>query len=81
MIDWVFDHCVVLLQFCASKLGITYEAINVWFFCLLWPLLTTILVMIIIYQRRLLRRQQHTASREHSLSTERGKNILSEKEC
>jgi hypothetical protein len=35
-----FDACVYILQNIAYILGITYEEINVWVFCIIWPILT-----------------------------------------
>ena len=42
-IDQTFDYCVQLLIDLASILGITYEEINVWLFCVIWPLLTLLM--------------------------------------
>jgi len=39
-IDFVFDQCVLFLIWSANILGITYEEINVWLFCIIWPILT-----------------------------------------
>jgi len=39
-IDFVFDQCVLFLIWAANILGITYEEINVYLFCIIWPLLT-----------------------------------------
>ena len=39
-IDITFDWCVIFLYWVASKLNITYEEINVYLFCIAWPLLT-----------------------------------------
>ena len=39
-IDVIFNFCVRLLYDVASILGITYEEINVWLFCIIWPILT-----------------------------------------
>ncbi len=67
MIDVIFDGCVTLLLFLADHLGITYEAINVWIFVVIWPILTLVLVIVVIVQqmtiRRLLQNKQ-SASRE-----------------
>lgn len=41
----LFDRCVELLRLMADKFGITYEAINVWIFCIIWPLLTVALIV------------------------------------
>ena len=42
-IDAVFDFCVKLLFGIADMMGITYEEINVWIFCVIWPILTLIM--------------------------------------
>ena len=42
-IDQTFNFCVILLYDIATFLGITYEEINVWLFCLIWPILTLIM--------------------------------------
>jgi hypothetical protein len=39
-IDITFDSCVIFLYWVAAKLNITYEEINVYLFCIAWPLLT-----------------------------------------
>jgi hypothetical protein len=39
-IDIVFNVCVEILYDIAAVLGITYEEINVWLFCIIWPILT-----------------------------------------
>lgn len=38
--DRVFRGCVVLLLRLADATGMTYEQVNVWIFCVLWPALT-----------------------------------------
>ena len=42
-IDEIFNFCVYLLYDLASIIGITYEEINVWLFCVIWPILTLIM--------------------------------------
>ena len=42
-IDETFNFCVRLLYDIGGVLGITYEEINVWLFCIIWPLLTLIM--------------------------------------
>jgi hypothetical protein len=37
MTERIFSHCVDLLNRTAKKLGISYEAINVWLFCVIVP--------------------------------------------
>ncbi|MAF94422.1 MAG: hypothetical protein CMM60_01485 [Rhodospirillaceae bacterium] len=48
-IDLVFDTAVRWLLAWADFFGITYEEINVWLFCILWPLLTAVQTVAIIY--------------------------------
>lgn len=50
-IDVVFNYCVRLLYDVASLIGITYEEINVWIFCILWPVVTIIMLAEIIRLR------------------------------
>lgn len=56
MINTIFDACVQLLLFGAGALGITYKAINVWIFVILWPILTVAMAGIIIWQYLLIRK-------------------------
>lgn len=35
-----FNDCVYILESIAYVLGITYEEINVWIFCIIWPIFT-----------------------------------------
>ena len=39
-VDVIFNICVKFLYDAAAILGITYEEINVWLFCVIWPILT-----------------------------------------
>ncbi len=55
-IDNVFKACVDLLLALAAKLGVSYNAVNVWIFCILWPLLTLVLMGTVIAQRRRIHR-------------------------
>jgi hypothetical protein len=72
MIDAIFDKCVELLVFLANQLGMTYKAINVWIFVIIWPTFTLALIVLVILQqlkiRRLLgqvgKREDSTAARE-----------------
>ena len=50
-IDVVYDFCVILLIDTARFLGITYEEINVWFFVVIWPLVSLILFAEVIRLR------------------------------
>lgn len=61
MIHAIFRLCVVLLIELAKLLGITYEAVNVWVFCVIWPLFTLLLIYLVLRQRRTIRRLRHPA--------------------
>ena len=43
LIDTIYNFCVQLLIDSARFLGISYEEINVWLFCVIWPLLSLVL--------------------------------------
>jgi hypothetical protein len=51
MIDQIFDLCVLLLVFLANFLGITYKAINVWIFVVIWPVFTAALMGVLVWQQ------------------------------
>lgn len=55
IIEALFDRCVDILLWLAALLGISYDMINVWIFCILWPLFTFTLIFIIFRQRRKIR--------------------------
>jgi len=44
-IDLVFDFGVMVLLVVGDFLGITYEEINVYLFCIVWPLSLVFLVL------------------------------------
>ena len=59
-IDTIFDWAVIALYQIASVMGITYEEINVWLFCVAWPVVTLVLVSValsLFRQNRRLRRE------------------------
>jgi hypothetical protein len=56
VIDAVFDGCVHLLVLMAGQLGMSYKAINVWIFVILWPLLTLALIATVLAQQAKIRR-------------------------
>lgn len=60
MIDAIFDLCVLLLVYLAELLGITYEAINVWIFVIIWPIITLTLITIVFVQHVKLRKLRQT---------------------
>ena len=57
-IDLTFDICVRLLFAVGRYLGISYEEVNVWLFCIIWPALTLLMLFEIWRLRRHLKRQQ-----------------------
>ena len=50
-IDFTFNFCVQLLFDIADLIGISYEEINVWLFCIIWPILSLIMFAEIIRLR------------------------------
>ncbi len=55
LIDACFDVCVAILMWLADLFGVSYNTINIWIFCILWPLLTLGLLAIVLRQRREIR--------------------------
>ena len=51
--------CVCLLEWAARKLGTTYNAINVWIFCVIWPAITIGLIIAVIVLWRKVAVLQH----------------------
>lgn len=47
--DNVFKWCVQLLIVVGDKMGMTYEEINVWVFCIIEPITFTLMLAWIIY--------------------------------
>lgn len=48
--DKIFYWCVNFLKVWAKNLGMTYEEINVWLFCIIEPLVFLLLIYIIAKQ-------------------------------
>ena len=48
----VFNYCVTFLEWLASLTGLTYQAVNVLIFCVVWPVFTLMLVGIVFHQRK-----------------------------
>lgn len=63
IIDFVFDACVNFLLLLGALTGLSYNAVNVIVFCVMWPLLTIALLVFIFIQRqnnkKLKHRNQH----------------------
>lgn len=70
MINRVFDGCVHLLLYLADLTGTTYKEINVWIFCVIWPIFTLLLMAIVAWQwlriRKLKRLVQHRSAAAHA---------------
>ena len=59
-IDLIFNWAVIALYEVAGWCGITYEEINVWLFCVVWPILT----LLLLYAVYFLMRQNQEPKRE-----------------
>ena len=62
IINFIFHGSVAALILLARLLGMTYEEINVWLFCVTWPILTFLLmyaVYFLVGQNRKLREEAH----------------------
>ena len=46
MIDKIFYLCVRLLKWLSEKLNMTYNEVNVWIFCVIWPIITIISIIL-----------------------------------
>jgi hypothetical protein len=44
----IFDYCVKILIWLANLFGLTYKAINVIIFCIIWPIMTIALIVWVI---------------------------------
>lgn len=64
MTDGVFNMGVRLLEWLAALFGTTYEAVNVWLFCVIWPLITAALVVAVITLSIRNRELQHNLCRQ-----------------
>lgn len=53
---YIFQFCVYVLMVLADLFGTTYERVNVWIFCVVWPVLTIALIVVVVWQRRTIRR-------------------------
>ncbi len=58
----LFKHCVDLLVWMAAKLHITYEAINIWIFVIIEPVVFMILLWIIYKQHVVIKSLHHSIS-------------------
>ena len=69
MIDAIFNACVLILLFLADLLGMTYEAVNVWIFVIIWPVITLALMATVVRQwtmtRELLKVKREQSEEAH----------------
>jgi len=54
--ELIFNWCVDVLIFLAHWLGITYQEINVWIFCIIEPIVFIYMLTLIIKQNRYIKR-------------------------
>jgi hypothetical protein len=47
-VDQLFTACVNYLVIVANYIGMTYNEINIWIFCIIWPLVTLVLFVLAI---------------------------------
>ena len=52
IINFIFHSSVDALILLARLLGMTYEEINVWLFCVTWPILTFLLMYAVYFLGR-----------------------------
>ena len=45
----IFNACVILLNWIAASLGTTYIIVNVWIFCIIWPLYTIAITWLALF--------------------------------
>jgi hypothetical protein len=46
-IDTLFYLCVQILLWLAGVLGVSYNEVNIWIFCIIWPIVTIILIAMV----------------------------------
>lgn len=63
-IDGLFNLCVDLLDWTAFQFGISYNEINIYIFCIIWPLLTLFLIGLCVFQRREIKKLRRIVSGE-----------------
>jgi tellurite resistance protein TehA-like permease len=56
LIDTIFDACVLFLSNLAKLLRMTYNEVNVWIFCVIWPIFTIFLIVRLIQLKRKIRK-------------------------
>lgn len=59
--DWLFNHCVNILNVAAQHIGMTYNEINIWIFVIIEPLVFVCMCYYILRLRHKIK--QHELSR------------------
>jgi hypothetical protein len=47
-IDQLFTLCVNFLLILGKRIGLSYNEVNIWIFCVIWPILTLVLFVLAI---------------------------------
>lgn len=63
-IDALFDLCVRILLWLATLFGVSYNEINIWIFCVIWPIATVILVGLVVWQGIRIRKLKRALNRK-----------------
>lgn len=58
LFEIVFSGCVWLLDTLAAFLGTTYVAVNIWIFCIIWPVLSLWAIWYILKLRKKLKKYE-----------------------
>ncbi len=61
MVERIFQLCVDLLVWLARLLGMSYEEVNVWIFCVIWPLFTLLLIAVVVWQYVIIQKMKETS--------------------
>lgn len=48
LVNSVFDLCVKALEILAKRVGMSYEEVNIWIFCIIEPVVFVVMLFIII---------------------------------
>lgn len=65
IVNGLFDLCVRFLMWLADLCGMSYQAVNVWIFCVIWPAATVALVGVVIWQRGRIRGLEQQMEQKH----------------
>ncbi len=58
-VNALFDWCVQILLTGAHWLGISYNEINIWIFCIIEPIVFVLILGVIIWQWKKIRQLKH----------------------